>query len=146
MESFGVTSNLLEAVSSAVIRLQARVRKLLSYDARILMLMLLLSTSAIGQVDRGQIAGTVTDDSGAVVPGATVMATNLASNSHRSVQSSATGSYILVGLEPGTYQLSASASQFKPFSAKVEVTVGGHITLDAKLSVNGNVTEVQVVA
>jgi len=146
MESFGVTSALLEAVSSLVIRLKARVRKLVSYDARILMPMLLLCTSAIGQVDRGQIAGTVTDDSGAVVPGATVTATNLASNSHRSVQSSGTGSYILVGLEPGTYQLSVSASQFKPFSANVEVTVGGHITLDAKLSVNGNVTEVQVVA
>lgn len=146
MESFGITSNLLKAVYSSVIRLKSRVRKLMSDDARILMPMLLLCSAAIGQVDRGQIAGTVTDDSGAVVPGATVTATNLASNSHRSVQSSGTGSYILVGLEPGTYQLSVSASQFKPFSANVEVTVGGHITLDAKLSVNGNVTEVQVVA
>lgn len=108
--------------------------------------MLLVTAAAFAQVETGQIAGTVTDESGAVVPGATVTVKNLSSNAERTAQTSATGSYVVVGLRPGTYQVSISSGQFKPFSSKIEVTVGGHATLDAKLSVNATVTEVQVVA
>jgi len=114
--------------------------------ARVVMPLLLLCTAALAQVDSGQIAGTITDTLGAVVPGATVTVTNSASNSHRAVQSSGTGAYVVVGLEPGTYQITVTAGAFKPFKENVEVTVGGHVTIDAKLSVNGSVTEVEVVA
>ncbi len=99
-----------------------------------------------GQVESGQIAGTVTDQSGAAVPRATVTLRNLASNVQRSAQSSETGAYVLVGLEPGTYSVTVRAADFKEFNTSVEVTVGGHVTLDAKLGVNATVTEVQVVA
>jgi len=108
--------------------------------------MLLITAAALAQVETGQIVGDVTDESGAVVPNATVTAKNLGSNAVRTVQTSPTGSYNLVGLLPGTYQVSVSAGQFKPFTSNIEVTVGGHATLDAKLSVNTTVTEVQVVA
>jgi hypothetical protein len=83
---------------------------------------------------------------GAVVPGVIVTVTSLATNSQRTALSSGTGAYIVVGLEPGTYRVSVTAGQFKPFNASVEVTMGGYVTFDAKLSVNGNVSEVQVVA
>src|SRR5579863_5793651 len=88
--------------------------------------LLLAYTGALAQVDRGQIAGVVTDQSGAVVAGATVTVKNIASNAERSTQSSETGAYTLVGLTPGTYSVSVAAAQFKPFSASVEITVGGH--------------------
>src|ERR1700749_4758507 len=111
------------------------------------MFVLLLSTgAAFSQVETGQIAGTVTDESGAVVPAATVTVKNLSSNAQRNTQTSPAGAYVVVGLAPGTYQVSVTAGQFRPFNSNVEVTVGGHVTLDAKLSVNANVTEVQVVA
>lgn len=106
----------------------------------------LVATAAFAQVETGQIAGTVTDESGAVVPNATVTATNLATSNVRSTQTSPTGSYVIVGLPPGTYQISVASQQFKPFHSNVEVTVGSHVTADAKLSVNTAVTEVQVVA
>jgi outer membrane receptor protein involved in Fe transport len=99
-----------------------------------------------GQVESGQIAGTVTDQSGAAVPRATVTVRNLASNVQRSAQSSETGAYVLVGLGPGTYSVTVRAADFKDFGTNVEVTVGGHVTLDARLGVNATVTEVQVVA
>ncbi len=53
---------------------------------------------------------------------------------------------MLVGLGPGTYSVTVRAADFKEFATNVEVTVGGHVTLDAKLGVNATVTEVQVVA
>ena len=107
---------------------------------------LLFAAAAFSQVETGQIAGTVTDESGAVVPNATVTVRNIASNAQRATQSSPTGSYVAVGLPPVTYKVTISAGQFKPFTSNVEVTVGGHQSLGAKLSVNASVTEVQVVA
>src|SRR5579863_3021321 len=108
--------------------------------------MLLITAAAFAQVETGQIAGTVTDESGAVVPKATVTVKNLATNAQRSTQTSPSGSYVVPGLEPGTYQVAISSTNFKPFISNAEVTVGGHLTLDGKLSVNAAETEVQVVA
>jgi hypothetical protein len=106
----------------------------------------LFNIPASAQVESGVLAGTVTDETGAVIPNAGVTVMNLANNAKRTTQSSNTGAYTVVGLEPGTYQVSITSGQFKPYAAKIEVTVGSHVTLDAKLSINANVTEVQVVA
>lgn len=103
------------------------------------------AASMRAQVEGGQIAGTVSDPSGAVVPGAAVVVTNTATSAERRAETSGSGSYEVTGLEPATYRLTITSGSFRPFSATVEVTVGGHITVDAKLSVNANVTEVQVV-
>jgi len=97
------------------------------------------------QVETGQLAGTVTDQTGAVVADATVRVINAATGATRQVQTTATGAYLFAGLEPATYRVEINSSTFRPFSATAEVTVGGHTTLDAKLSVNATVTEVQVV-
>lgn len=101
---------------------------------------------AMAQVESGQISGTVTDQSGAVVPKADVSARNLGTNATRTTQSSDSGLYQLGGLAPATYEITVHSSAFKAFTAKVEVTVGAHVTLDAHLSINASVTEVQVVA
>jgi hypothetical protein len=146
MGSFDVFSRLPGITGEPKERLQLQVSAVTRFLARIVILIPLLCATAFSQVDSGQVAGSVTDDSGAVVPGAAVTVTNPASGSHRATLSSGTGSYIFVGLEPGTYRVSVTAGAFKPFNANVEVTVGSHVTLDAKLSVNGDVTEVQVVA
>jgi hypothetical protein len=101
---------------------------------------------ASAQVDSGQISGTVTDQTGAVVPNASVTVKNTGTNAERTAVTSATGFYQVTTLPPGNYEVGVSSGSFKPFTAKVEVTVGGNITLDAKLSVDASVTEVQVVA
>jgi len=113
--------------------------------AFVLAILFLSGVFALAQVESGQVAGIVADQSGAVVTGATVSVKSVANGAERKTESSATGAYLVSGLEPGAYQVSVSSSNFKPYTATVEVTVGGHVTLDAKLSVNSNVVEVEVV-
>ena len=108
-------------------------------------IMTIRGTVASAQLESGQISGTVMDQTGAAVPGAAVSVKNTATNAERDTVSSSTGGYEVTGLTPATYQLTVSAGSFKAFTATVEVTVGGHVTLDAKLSVSAAVTEVQVV-
>ena len=85
------------------------------------------------------------DQSDAVVPGATISIRDTDTNSVRTVVSSAAGAYLVPGLAPATYEVTVTAGAFKTYTAKVEVTVGGHVTLDAKLSVSATTTEVEVV-
>jgi hypothetical protein len=101
---------------------------------------------AHAQADTGQVAGRVTDSSGAVIAGSTVTVKNTGTNAERSTQTSANGTYLVTGLEPATYQVTVNSGSFKPYVANVEVTVGGHVTLDAELSIGGTTTEVAVVA
>ncbi|MGO9325600.1 MAG: carboxypeptidase-like regulatory domain-containing protein [Terracidiphilus sp.] len=102
-------------------------------------------TVASAQLETGQISGTVLDQTGAAVPGASIAIKNLGTNSVRNTVSSPTGAYQASGLEPAIYQVTVTAASFKPYNATVEVTVGGQATVDAKLSVSAAVTEVQVV-
>jgi Carboxypeptidase regulatory-like domain len=97
------------------------------------------------QVEAGQLAGTVTDPSGAVIPGATVTVRNTGTNAQRSETTSESGTYRVTGLEPATYEVTVRSASFRPYTARVEITVGGHLTVDAKLSVSGNTTEVEVI-
>ncbi len=105
----------------------------------------LFSPSAVAQVETGEVAGLVTDQSGAVVTNATITLTNTATNATRTAQASSNGTYRLTALEPGTYRLEVASPSFKPFSANLEITVGTQVTLDVKLSVSTNITEVEVV-
>lgn len=93
----------------------------------------MLGINAYAQ-ETGQIAGTVTDSTGAAVAGATVTATNTGTNAVRTTQTTNTGSYIFTGLPPAVYQVSVPAvSGLGSFSNKAEVTVGGRLTLDVRL-------------
>ncbi len=101
---------------------------------------------ASAQVESGQISGTVADQSGAVIPNATISVKNVGTNAERTATTLSDGLFLITGLAPATYEVTVSASGFKPFVSRAEVTVGGKVTLAAKLSVSTNVTEVQVIA
>ena len=101
---------------------------------------------ALAQLESGQIAGTVLDPTGAVVTNAAVAVRNVDTNAERNTVSSSTGAFLLPGLTPGHYVVTVTSGSFKPYTAKVEVTVGGHVTLDVKLSLSSSVVQVQVVA
>ncbi|MBV9146858.1 MAG: carboxypeptidase regulatory-like domain-containing protein, partial [Acidobacteria bacterium] len=65
----------------------------------------------------GRIRGTVTDPSGAVVVNATVTATNTKTGVAYNTKSNTTGSYQILNLPVGTYNLSATAPGFQSFTA-----------------------------
>jgi hypothetical protein len=98
------------------------------------------------QVETGQLAGTVVDSTGAVIPGAVVTVKNIGTNAVRNGVSTSDGGFRFTGLEPATYEVTVRASSFQPYTAKVQITVGGYLTLDARLSVSGTATEVEVIA
>ena len=102
------------------------------------------SAPALAQVEAGTILGVVKDATGAVVPGANVAAKNLSTSAERSTQSGSDGAYLIPGVAAGTYQLTISSKGFQDFSTRVEVTVGARVTVDAQLSVSGQVTTVEV--
>jgi hypothetical protein len=110
------------------------------------LLAILAFGSAAQAQETGQIAGTVTDPTGAVVPNATIAIKNLGTNAVRTVTSSSTGAYVVTGLQPANYELTATGSGFRPFSARVEVTVAAKVTVDPKLSVTQESTSVEVTA
>src|SRR5208337_4379583 len=107
---------------------------------RALVLLTLLSfiaTFALGQAESGQIVGTVRDVSGAVIPGAAISVKNIATGAARpTVQSGSLGQYNVLGLTPGTYEVTVKSGRFALYRSKVEVTVGSHVTLDPVLAVD----------
>src|SRR5580693_8597025 len=67
---------------------------------------LLCWSSALAQTVTGSITGTITDPSGAVIPGGTVTAENAATSVKTSAKSNASGVYTIRFLPIGTYTLS----------------------------------------
>ena len=77
--------------------------------------LLLVSAGPVAwaQAGRGGISGTVTDPSGALVPGAKVTALNHATGIAQSTVSTGAGLYSFVSLNPGSYKITASRSGFE---------------------------------
>jgi hypothetical protein len=111
----------------------------------VLFFVVIVCPSAWSQAETGSISGTVTDQTGALVPQATVTATSVATGASRTVQSGSEGQYVIPELLPGVYNVSVTASGFAAFKASAEVTVGGKVTVDAKLSLSATTATVEVI-
>src|SRR3979411_2684719 len=98
---------------------------------------LLSVPTALAQVDRATLSGVVRDTGGGVVPGATVTVTNLATNIESHQTTSETGSYQVVNLVPGRYQIEVELSGFKKSSQVIALEVGQRARLDGELAVGG---------
>src|SRR5260370_41410543 len=68
---------------------------------------------ALSQTNRGGISGNVTDQSGGVVPHATVVITNAGTNETRRLTTSDKGTFIQENLDPVMYRIEVSAPGFK---------------------------------
>src|SRR5260370_28171237 len=77
--------------------------------------LLLFCHAAVSQTFYGSIVGTVTDTSGAVIPGAKVTVTNLGTTETHSMGTSAEGLYQFVNLVPGKYRVEAEKTGVKRF-------------------------------
>src|ERR1700678_4555372 len=76
---------------------------------------LTFTPASVAQVVSATLTGTVTDSSGAVVPGAVVTATETNTGVSRTTQTRAEGVYSLPFLNPGTYRVDVDKEGFKRF-------------------------------
>ena len=106
------------------------------YFATLSMLcMLLMAGVAFGQ-NVGMIQGTVSDDTGAIIPGATVSAVN-SRGIPKTAGTNEIGAYTINGLSPGVYTIRITTTGFAPFEKRgVEISPGKPVTLDAPLKVS----------
>jgi Carboxypeptidase regulatory-like domain len=110
--------------------------------AGILCLLLVAAASpASAQLERGRIAGFVKDQSGAVVPGATVTVINVDTRLKRSVVSDETGFYVFPALAPGAYDIEVELQGFrKGIQTGVRVDAASSMSVDFTLE-TGAITE-----
>jgi len=93
----------------------------------------------------GTIAGSVTDQTGALVAGATVTLTDTSTNNARTTTTNATGRYIDVDVNPGIYTITASKAGFETTKVEhQEVKVGASLTINLSLQVGGANVVVEV--
>ena len=104
-----------------------------------------LTPNALAQAVYGSVFGTVTDNTGAVVPGATVTVTDDSKGTSVTAQSNATGDYRVDHLIPDTYTVTVEASGFQKSSApNVVVYADTAPKVNIQLQVGSAATTVQV--
>jgi hypothetical protein len=104
-----------------------------------------VTATAVTNGKTATVTGTVTDQTGAVVVGATVTITNR-SGFKQTATTNAKGVYT-IDVPPGTYDFSVSAPNFKTFqSSGMNLTIGQTVPLDTALETGGEKTEVNVTA
>ena len=101
--------------------------------------------SAQNVVLTGSLGGRITDQSGAVAPGASVVVQNLATGVKLSAEANHAGLYRFPVLMPGTYSITTSLKGFRDVQALVRVLVGNATLQDIKLQVGASADTVKVI-
>jgi hypothetical protein len=121
---------------------QCRFRLLLM--ALAVLLPCLMLPGLFAQTDTGSIVGTVTDTTGAVIPGATVTATNTDNGLKLTAVSTAAGEFNILAVPRGSYTVVIAAKGFQSQSAAVTITVTTTQNIPVQLSPAGASTTVEV--
>ncbi len=115
-------------------------RKLIRAGAMSLAL-LLMSLGIAAQTVTGRISGTVTDETGAAIPGASVIITNAATQQARTVTTNEEGFYVVTNLVVGNYTVAVEQAGFKKsIKTGYDLVADGRLTVDFKLTA-GQITE-----
>ncbi len=104
----------------------------------------LLSVSLFAQAPTGTISGVVTDESGAVIPNATVTITNKATNVSRTGTTNAEGFYSVPALPAGDYEVKGELKGFKTLVLPATVQIGESTQVNMPMSI-GAASEVVTV-
>jgi hypothetical protein len=118
--------------------------KLIQYLAAFCIIFLLRSDGAFGQ-GLARISGTVTDSTGAAVPGATVVAARLTTGEKNTVTSNGEGEYVFPSLAPADYSVGVTANGFAGFLQKsVTLQADQAVTVNVRLNVGSSTQTVNV--
>lgn len=118
-----------------------------AFPLLVLLLAIVIVAPSFAQTFRGDINGTITDPSGAVVPGAKVLATEVATSVSEQTVSSGAGEFTFNNLPLGTYTIKVQATGFQTTEVTgVQVLAGKVYTLPIKLPLAQQATTVEVAA
>jgi len=106
---------------------------------------LLGCVSMLAQSDRASFTGTVTDNTGAVVPGATITATNPATGVSMTTHSTGAGTYTVPDLPAGEYSVRADKVGFKPLiRSGITLNAATEVRVDFSLEIGAAQQTIQV--
>jgi hypothetical protein len=104
------------------------------FSCALLFALLLMGVAIFGQGDQARISGTVRDQSGAVIPGATITVKNERTGEVRTTTSQTDGNYSIANLKPSVYTISAFIQSFARTEFKsIELVVGQALNRDIEL-------------
>src|SRR5438105_8843355 len=107
--------------------------------------LLALVGSGSAQEILSTITGTVTDQSGAVIPGVNVTVRNLDTAKEATVATASDGSYRVTQLLAGNYEVSGTTKGFKKvLRPGIHLNVGDHVVVDLRMTVGLVTEQVQV--
>ncbi len=123
-----------------------RQTSLKSFFAAVLFLFAGMFSHAVAQsATAGAIGGTITDLAGALVPSTSVTAKSVDNGQTRTVTSNSSGEFRIGDLQPGTYNVTFTATGFQTYEeTSVIVTVGGTANVSPKLKVGSVADKVEV--
>ncbi len=111
----------------------------------LLFIITLVASNALAQEIRATISGTVTDQSGAIMPNVSVTVRNLDTANETTITTASDGSFRVPQLLPGNYELRASATGFRrAVRTGIHLNVGDHAVVDMQMAVGLLNEEVQV--
>jgi hypothetical protein len=111
-----------------------------------LLLVLINLGAASAQSTFATLTGIITDGSSAVVPGATVTATHLATGATRTATTDGAGAFQLPNLDAGRYRIAVQISGFQDSIRETELLARETVRVDVQLAVAGTAEQVEVTA
>src|SRR5262245_20407992 len=108
------------------------------FQTALVLIALALATTASAQVAGGVIQGTVADQQGGALPGATITLRNVETGVARSVVSENDGRYRFAALPPGRYDVTAELSGFAMVVVQgLTITIGLELRNDIRMGLQG---------
>jgi hypothetical protein len=106
---------------------------------------LVLPALTFGQSNNATVSGSVSDASGALIPGVSVTATNTQTGIVTTVLSNESGTYNFASLQPGVYKMSAELAGFQTHTySNVQLGLSQQVRLNFSLQVGGVAQSVEV--
>lgn len=114
------------------------------FASAILLITVLWLSPAIAQSGAGSIQGTVTDATGAVIPGASIHVVNTGTNISVDTKSNATGFYQVPGLFTGRYSVTITAPGMKTYQANLELQVAQTAVINPVMTAGAVTQQIEV--
>lgn len=110
-----------------------------------LLAILLLACASLQAQGRGRISGTIADNTGALIPSATIVATESGTGFATTVVSNSQGEYVFPALKPTVYSITVKAATFETYKQEnVVLDADQSLTVNATLKIGGSEQTVTV--